>query len=97
MPADTRDNINVKLDAVLTKLNDVDKKLDVHCAQQIAVEETVRRLNEKILGNGKPGIEDRLSKLETVCRWMVGALVTVITPVLGYGGMQLAAIIFTPR
>jgi hypothetical protein len=55
---------SAKLDKIIADLNDVQRKIDVHAEAHKAADETFHQLQKSVWGNGKPGLSDRVLKLE---------------------------------
>lgn len=83
-----------KMDQVLNAITELDKKLAVHIAAQQANDELLKELELSICGNGKPGIDKRLNKVETTIKWVSGAVMAIAIPILGYLGTIIAQAIF---
>ena len=87
--------VEKRLDGLETRLNERldqsekqrDERFDKIEARLASIDESLKKLDEDIRGNGKDGLNVRIARLETIKNWVVWiiplTIVPLITAVLG--------------
>ena len=69
-----------------TKVEEIKLTLVQHVATEDTDRATIQRIEATVCGNGKPGLATRIAKLEWWGALVKGVIVSVILPVILYGG-----------
>lgn len=83
-----------KMDNALGLLYAMDSKINVHLQSHVASDKLLAKLSDDIDGDGKDGLEKRVSKIEQALKWIAWTLGIIGAGVLGDLGTRIASAIF---
>ena len=83
-----------QMDKAIGLLYAMDSKINVHLQSHVASDKLLGELKEDVKGNGKDGLEKRVSKIEQALKWIAWGLGIIGAGVLSDLGVRVADAIF---